>query len=159
MAEPTYDEFVKPVAIAYIGNKEIKRDTIARSGAVWRGFGDVQTVDARAATQLLRFPTVYIRADELDEFKKNLEEQTQQDAAITEDTASGGEPASTEPESEFDPARIAEIQNIIVNLDPENKEHFFGNGSPKKKAIDVLLPDEFEASKEEVAFAFAQMQD
>lgn len=173
MAEPTYDPYTSPVAVAYIGNKEIKKDTIARTGAVWNGFGDVQTVDARAATQLLKFKSVYIRADQLDEFKKNLADQVSK----THETGAAvdGVPVASSPDchggdgdtgdtgGDGQSAEYAEkkaaIQTAILALDPDNKDHFFGNGSPKKGAVDALLPDGVEATKEEVAAVFAELSE
>lgn len=171
MAEPTYDPYTSPVAVAYVGNKEIKKDTIARTGAVWNGFGDVQTVDARAATQLLKFKSVYIRADQLDEFKKNLADQVSKThegedtgaavdgvpVASSTDCLGGDGDTGGDGQSAEDAEKKAAIQTAILALDPDNKDHFFGNGSPKKGAVDALLPDGVEATKEEVAAVYAEL--
>lgn len=45
--------------IRYIGNKPEKTDNAARTGVVWRGKGDVQTVPDSAVGKLLNHPDVW----------------------------------------------------------------------------------------------------
>lgn len=51
------------VAIRYIGSKEEKVDNVAGTGKVWRGEGDVQVVDEKAAAKLLKHTDVWEPAE------------------------------------------------------------------------------------------------
>lgn len=160
MADKTYDEFVKPVAIAYIGGKPHKKDTIARSGAVWDGFGDIKTVDARAASQLLVHKKVFIKAEDLEAFKEKLSKSIPDEDDSEIDPATVGESEKNLPEDDspkYDSEKIEKIVAAILSLDPSNKDHYFGNGAPKLKAVTNMLGGEIDVSSEELKFALASM--
>ena len=176
MADKLYDEFSKPVAIAYIGNKPQKKDTVGRTGTVWDGFGDVKAVDPRAAALLLKHKKVFIRAEELEDFKKSLEESVAKEPPDSDDgagddekvsggvsgegaeTGSGDEKSDDEAgDAEVDQAKIDQIIMAITSLDRNNKEHFFSKGSPKLGAVKALMPTDVEVTKEDLAVAVAQL--
>lgn len=51
--------------IKYIGKKDVSHDSVAGTGTIWYGPGDVQEVsDPEAAAKLLRHSGSYVRADE-----------------------------------------------------------------------------------------------
>lgn len=50
----------KNVSIAYIGKKEVKRDTVNGTGTVWFGHGDLQLYPAHLAARLLAHKAVWM---------------------------------------------------------------------------------------------------
>jgi len=151
MAERTFDEFAKPVAIAYIGNKEFKKDTIARTGVVLSGFGDIQYVDGRAAGQLLRFKDVFVKGEQLDEVKKKLKKSAFEEAEKAEREAL--EAAERAAAAKADAQKLLDedggddatddlkdvITNAILSLNSDNEEHFTENGKPKIAAVRAAI--------------------
>lgn len=61
------------IAIVYIGPKETKKDTIAGSRQVFPRFKPIEVEEAVAAN-LLRYPTVFVEAEKLEEIQKQQEE-------------------------------------------------------------------------------------
>lgn len=70
------------IAVVYIGPKEKKRDTITGSRLVFPHHKPVE-VESAIAHQLLDFPTVFIRHDEL-ESRLNLQQASEQEHAELE---------------------------------------------------------------------------
>ncbi|WP_145543911.1 hypothetical protein [Yersinia frederiksenii] len=70
------------IAVVYIGPKEKKRDTITGSRLVFPRHKPVD-VESAIAHQLLDFPTVFIRHDEL-ESRLNLQQASEQEHAEPE---------------------------------------------------------------------------
>lgn len=162
---------VHPVNIAYIGNKEVKNDTLCRTGVTWYGRFDVQAVDAVPASRLLRHPTVFIRAEKLDEYKTSIEESIM---AGDDDQDKSSEPESAPSMSDVgvsavddqvaDPAEaeakakvIEEIKTVILSLDSENENHFTTKGKPKVEAVRSRMPD-VEVSADDVAEAYKGLE-
>jgi len=158
--EKRYDEYSPMVPVAYIGQKETKRDTLERTGTVWNGPGDVQMVDARPAGRLLRHPTVFIHGDKLEEYQQKLAEDLAEQGDVEDDsTGSVGDSQAeiqnpTEnPDTETtgtteesgdagsdEKAKLLEdIQAVIMGLDQENPEHFTDKGKPKLDAVRVRM--------------------
>ncbi|PWI34837.1 hypothetical protein DI392_00720 [Vibrio albus] len=71
------------VAIAYIGPKPTKKDTITGSRQVFPRMKAIE-VDEATAANLLRFPTVFVEAEKLDEVKKAQEAETKAKAEAAE---------------------------------------------------------------------------
>lgn len=67
------------VAIAYIGKKPFKKDTITNSRLVFPRHKAVE-VDSEIAYQLLGYPTVWVLGSELTDHIKISEQQEQEDA-------------------------------------------------------------------------------
>lgn len=163
----------EPVLIAYIGRKAEKKDTICRTGVTWFGQFDVQAVDPVPASRLLKFPTVFIRASQLEEYKKEivqvLEGEALAEAAEAAETkkaeeqdklASESEEALKEKNPAEDEAKakvIAEIQTVIQSLDSENADHFTTKGKPKVEAVRARLP-ELEFTADDVALAYKGLE-
>ena len=70
-----------PVKIKYVGKKEIKEDNVARTGVIWYGEGDVQTVPDSAAPRLLKHVDVWKLADDQDigEYEEAPEEEPEEE--------------------------------------------------------------------------------
>ena len=156
----------QPVEIAYIGTKEIKNDTLCRTGVVWFGQFDIQTVDPVAASRLLRFPSVFIRADKLEQYMEDLEKSLAEDGIdsdkpdqSSDDSGQQSEPslsdakAADPAEDEVKSKAIKEIQTVITSLDQENPDHFTTKGEPKVAAVRARMPD-VEVSAADVTEAF-----
>lgn len=160
--ERQYDQYSKPVAIAYIGKKKAKKDTLCRSGVVWDGHGDIQCVDPRAASVLLKHKAVFIKAEDLEEFKKNMEQSLKEDLEReANETTTLTNESSIEPEivnelSEEEFKKMESIQNVILALDTENEDHFGKNGTPKIEAIRARM-DGLEVSVEDVKAAYKDL--
>lgn len=154
---------LSPVAIAYIGNKEIKKDTLCRTGVVWYGQFDVQAVDPVPASRLLKFPSVWIREDQLEEYLGNIEESLSNDSDDEQehdqaaDTSNDDSAEDEDEDSSSDAKKIEDIQTVITSLDQENSDHFTSNGKPKVKAIQARMPD-VEISAADVAEAFSALE-
>jgi hypothetical protein len=159
-----------PVEIAYIGTKEIKNDTLCRSGVTWFGQFDIQSVDPVAASRLLRFPSVFIRADKLEAYMEDLEESLAEDGTDDEvadqdapSLADADKTLSTDdaiPDPAEDGAKlkaIEAIQTVIISLDQENPEHFTTKGKPKVEAVRSRMPD-VEVSADDVAEAYKGLE-
>ena len=158
MSIEKFDEFIAPVAVAYIGVKPSKRDTVANTGVVWNGFGDVQVVDARAASLLLKYPTVWCKKDDLKDVGETLKREAAEAAkaeAITEQEVAKPKPV-LEPTPE-DNAKKEAVKAAILALDTANPDHFQANGKPKIKVVNVLLGDGLTATAQDVAEAYAEL--
>lgn len=155
MAEKTYDELVGQVRVAYIGNKEVKKDTIARTGVEWFGFGDVQVVDARAASLLLRNKTVWCKAEDLPKVVEQIAKSAEETPAPAAESESESAPApQAEPEDAADDAKMDALQKAILNLDQANPEHYTEKGKPRVEAVRALLPEGMDVSVSEVNAAY-----
>jgi len=153
MAEKTYDELVGQVRVAYIGNKEVKKDTIARTGVEWFGFGDIQVVDARAASLLLRHKTVWCKAEELPAIAEQIAKAAEEKPAPAAEPESAPAPQA-EPEDAADNAKMDALQKAILNLDQASPEHYTEKGKPRIEAVRALLPEGMDATVAEVNAAF-----
>jgi hypothetical protein len=158
----------KPVEIAYIGAKEIKHDTLCRTGVTWFGQFDVQTVEALPASRLLKFPSVFIRAEKLEVYMAALEDSiAEDDKAVDTDaqeSATQDSPSLVDAEKTSDPVEdeakakaIEAIQAVIISLDQENPDHFTTRGKPKSEAVRGRMPD-VEVSVEDIAEAFKSLE-
>lgn len=153
----------QPVQIAYIGNKEMKKDTQCRTGVTWYGQFDIQAVDPVPASRLLKFPSVWIRADDLEKYKESIETNLVGEASQDDTTASEDERNSTSAEAEKEDAageavtdRLEAIQSVVLSMDQENPEHFTDKGKPKIEAVRARMPD-CEISTAEVTEAWKQL--
>ncbi len=158
----TYDEYSLGVPVAYIGTKPVKKDTVCRSGTVWKGFGDVQYVDPRVSTRLLNYPAVWCKPDQVERHKAELEQSLLETEADETEVAIS-EPEATKPEQELKPedeaarlARLEAIQTAILSLDQANKDHFGNNGKPKIAAVRSAM-DDATVTQEELTAAFAEL--
>src|SRR5690606_103427 len=125
MAEKTYDELVGQVRVAYIGNKEVKKDTIARTAADWFGFADIQGGAARAASLLLRPTRVSCKAAELRAFAEQMAKAAEEKPSQAAEPQSAPAPQA-EPEDAADEAKMDARQKAILNLDGASPEHYPG---------------------------------
>lgn len=160
MARTIYDEFSQPVAIAYIGPKEQKKDTVCNTTTIWMGYGDVQSVDARLANRFLQFKDVWIKAEKFKEFEKQkvereaAEANAELEAAMKKaeelkakaealkaasDSAPSGE---DEGEEADDSALVEQIQTAIMALDSSNEDHFTDKGKPKIAAVRLMMGED-----------------
>jgi hypothetical protein len=158
----------KPVEIAYIGRKEIKQDTLCRTGVTWFGQFDIQTVEAVPASRLLKFPSVFIRAEKLEVYMAALEDSLAEDSAqiddvsteqVAQDSPSLVDAGKTSDpvEDEANAKAIEAIQAVIISLDQENPDHFTTRGKPKSEAVRARMPD-VEVSVEDIAEAFKSLE-
>lgn len=147
-----------PIAIKYVGDKPVKRDTVCNTGTLWAGKGDVQIVDHKVGVQLLQFPTVWVKAD-----AKTSKEAMAQNKDTVSDAKKAGEippekpaetPASTpaapvvpDTNPEGGEATVADISAAIGRLDPGNKKHFSPSNKPMKAAVEAELPGKAVAMK------------
>lgn len=159
-------QFLPKVDIAYIGKKAKKKDTLTGSRTVWNGYGDVKSVDAVNAQELLQYPDVFVLAEKLDEHKKEkaeadklAEEEAKAIAEAEEKARLEAEEAAKKKAEDFEPEKIELIQKAIIELDPNNNEHFFKSSQkPKTKAVKAMMGEAgAEVTEEEVEFAFAQL--
>lgn len=154
----------KPVEVAYVGTKEIKTDTLCRTGIIWFGQFDVQTVDAAAAARLLRFPSVFIRGEALDKFKADLEQSLEEsddeeEVIVTVSDATQDAPALADAiaTTEVDAKHLEAIQAVIISLDQENSEHFTTKGKPRVEAVRARMPD-VDVSADDIAEAYKGLE-
>lgn len=152
----------EPVEVAYIGTKEIKEDTLCRTGIIWFGQFDVQTVGAAAAARLLRFPSVFIRGEALDKFKADLEKslkESEEEVIATVSDATQDAPALADAivTTEVDTKHLEAIQAVIISLDQENSEHFTTKGKPRVEAVRARMPD-VEVTGDDVAEAYKGLE-
>ena len=152
----------QPVAIAYIGNKEIKQDTQCRTGVTWYGQFNVQAVDPVPASRLLKFPSVWIRAEDLDKYKESIEatlvedEKEEVTASETESNTAPAEPEKEDATGESGVDRTEAIQTVILSMDQENPDHFTSGGKPKIEAVRARMTD-CEISTAEVTEAWKKL--
>ncbi|EAM6080472.1 hypothetical protein FHA84_19520 [Salmonella enterica subsp. enterica] len=90
------------IAIVYIGEKNVKRDTITGSRAVFPRLQSVH-VDSKTAHQLLEFPDVWVRHEQMEAALKQHKEQQQLKA----------EQLAQQLEEE---ARLAAENSFVVNV-------------------------------------------
>lgn len=149
----------QPVAIAYIGNKEIKNDTQCRTGVTWYGQFDVQSVDPVPASRLLKFPSVWIRAEDLEKYKERIEATLKEDEkkeSEAESNATLAEQEKVDATEGTSVDQIEAIQSVILSMDSENPEHFTEKGKPKIEAVRARMP-ECEISTAELNDAWKQL--
>jgi hypothetical protein len=153
MVEPLHNPYAYGIPLAYIGKKKEWRDTIARTGCVWHGFGDVQTVDAKAAGQLLRFKEIFVRADELERIKADLEKQLDEPELVVEPDEL---PAMTprEQEAGVDVELKSKILDALNQMDPANPDHFTTGGKPRVSVVESIIG--VDVSAEQVAAVFVE---
>ena len=173
-----FDEHIAQVEVAYIGAKPTKTDTVANTGVVWEGFGDVQTVDARAASLLLKFKTVWVKPEQVNVLADSLQDQVdaeeekerlaeeaaklaaEEEAAKLNAEIDAGNSANAGQDEQTDTAaklKVEQIQAAILGLDQSNTDHFTTKGAPKVNAVSLLMPEGVEVTSAEIATAFAEM--
>lgn len=152
MAEPLQNPYAYGVPLAYIGKKKEWRDTIARTGCVWHGFGDIQVVEAKAAGQLLRFKDVFIRAEELGKVKEMLEQQLEQDPEPVEESPVTVTPR--EQEALVSQELKIKILEALNHMDPTNPDHYTNGGKPRVSVVESLTG--MEVTAEQVAAVFME---
>lgn len=52
------------VKVRYVGSKEFRPDTVAGTGIVWRGHGDIQDVPLPAWPKLSKHPDIWERVED-----------------------------------------------------------------------------------------------
>ncbi|SDZ94604.1 hypothetical protein [Marinobacterium iners] len=150
------------VKVFYIGDKPVKKDTVAGTNHVWRGFGSYRLVLEAAAQRLCDFPTVWMS-------EKDFRELYEEDGA---DAATGlaslpvvdappAQQVAPQPEAadQHDATPIKLIQEAIRKLDRANTEHFGSSGAPKIDAVREQLPEGFELSAKDLNAAFSEIKD
>lgn len=145
--------------VTYIGQKRVKRDTVAGTDTIWMGYGDSQEVPYKQGVNLLQHPDVWMRTDKF--LEAEGDSATMQDAGFS--GSQGGEPNPEEqkdpnpnpnPQANQDPQENQEdkkdseaqaielsVMNAILSLNPENEEHFSTAGTPKVSAVQNALGD------------------
>nr|WP_235331368.1 hypothetical protein [Aeromonas hydrophila] len=88
------------IAIVYIGDKPMKKDTVTGSRLVFPRHTSVD-VESHIAMQLLEYPTVWRKSDELEDV---LAQQSELEAAVAEAAR----------RAEEDAARLAAEQSMLV---------------------------------------------
>lgn len=58
--------------VVYVGKKKVKRDTVAGTGLVWAGFGDMHRVPHSSAIRLFRHPDVWVSEKVFNEVHKQV---------------------------------------------------------------------------------------
>lgn len=114
------------VNVVYIGDKPVKRDTVTGSRMIFPRFEPVP-VEKAIALQLLEFPTVFRRGDDLDKIKAEFEAQqaAEQAAAL----AAAEEEAKRQADQsmvvgEFDLGKMnsAQLRTLVEAQDLELKQ-------------------------------------
>lgn len=108
--------------IRYVGKKARKKDTVADTGTVWAGPGDVQEVEHGAAVKLLEHPDVWV------EHKAGAKAPK---APATDDSSEGGDPDDL----------LQAVKDAVLGLDRENADHFTDKGKPKLEAVRETVPE------------------
>lgn len=156
MADKLFDDAIGTVELAYIGNKAEKKDTLARTGVVWYGFGDVQSVDRRAASILLRHKAVWCKESDLESVIARLNKSIKDDEPATATAVVQAEPEKPTAEA-VDEAKLEAIQNAILALDTENEEHYTKEGTPRMAAVKLNMPAGMSVTATEVASVFESL--
>lgn len=153
-----FNEFSPSVGIAYIGKKPMWRDTMFRSNTTFYGTFDVQIVDGRIASRLLRFKDCFILAEQLDEYKKALAESLKRDAEKAAQEPQVAEEEKADFGLSHDPVLIEKIKTAIMALDQNNESHF-KNGRPLVPAVRAHIggDDAKDVTSKAVSEAFNQL--
>lgn len=163
MTDALYDQFAPTVAVVYIGKKKECADKVAGTGVVWAGYGDVQRIHPTAAGMLLKYKDVFVREEDFKGKDKELKAKkaaAEKAAAEKAKDQEEAEKAARQESANVSPERVDAIIMAINSLDSTNKEHYFGNGKPKLKAINLAMPeDSDEVTNEELAFVLAELSD
>lgn len=156
MIEPLQNPYAYGVPLAYIGKKKEWRDTIARTGCVWHGFGDVQVVEAKAAGQLLRFKEIFARAEELDAIKAKLEQQLANEPELepVQQAVTVSAVTPREQDALVSVELKAKILDALNQMDPADPEHFTTAGKPRVSVVEQIIGEDVTA--EQVAAVFME---
>ncbi len=125
--------------IKYVGIKPSRKDTVAGTGIVWTGNGDVQDVPDIAVPRLLRHPDIWcIAADEPKKAPAKVETPEQQDETQGE-SEQGGQSSGPEfviATSEGPLVLDAMDRDTLVALAKEAKlKHHHNAGIDKLRAL------------------------
>lgn len=124
--------------IQYIGNKPRKKDTVAGTGTIWSGPGDVQLVEHGPAVKLLEHPDVWQEAIASDP------EPSMPTTVVPLVPAAPAAPPIAEGQGSGQGEGDAMVPNVkaaVLALDRENPEHFTDKGRPRLEAVRETVPD------------------
>lgn len=125
--------------IVYVGNKKWKQDNVAKTGAAWFGFGDVQVVERKSVPEFLKYPDVFMLKTEFDKkFPGFVYGETEFNPGANAGTLLTAPPAEKSDETapnSIPKASLEEIKGAIVGLDHDNPEHYSPAGKPLVKAV------------------------
>ena len=142
------------VNIFYIGNKPVKKDTVAGSRLSWTGFGSARVVEQKIAQRLVAFPTVWVDEQTFQARYANVETAAEDNAALVElpvvDVAAD--------DADVQAQDSEQIQAAIRRLERGNPEHFGASGAPKIDAVRAQLPENFALGAKELNSAFADIR-
>lgn len=138
----------KTQMIAYIGKKPVKRDTVAGTGIIWGGFGDVQEVPHKAAVKLLQHPDVWCVESKLGSQEPKSPGLGSVDKSDGEDQDQEQDQGSQDSEPEGSTERDNVIANAILSLSHGDPEHFGSTGNPVIAAVREAAGDETITVKE-----------
>lgn len=118
--------------IQYVGNKPRKKDTVAGTGTIWSGKGDIQRVEHGPAVKLLEHPAVWqeaVSAQVADPL-----------AAVAPVVALVPDTPVASGEGEGDPL-VEAVKAAVLALDRDNAEHFTEKGRPRLEAVREAVPE------------------
>lgn len=163
------------IEVMYLGHKPSKLDTVAGTGIVWDGHGDVKPVPDAAASVLLRFRDVWAAAgtSDIPELPAQygvvpesnpldaVHDQVRQERLAREAKAVSEPVAEPEPTPQAaeaaapamtDAERIEAIAAVMRGL---GEDDIGERGKPLKTAVKKGLPDGFEFTRDEFDAALA----
>lgn len=139
--------------IRYIGKKPRKEDNVASSNFVWEHPGQVKEVSDEVAIRLLNYPSVWVEEGAANDPGANAKYEritgTKESTIIQNGETVDGTGEVVEPEKvkpvenaagfafSNDPSEA--VEQAIRMLDPDNDDHFTGQGIPRVGAIEALL--------------------
>lgn len=128
------------VKVRYIGNRDIRRDNICKTLAIWTKAKPVAEVDEDTAARLFLYPTVWVPDDPNHPMSRPVtpEPETEVPAGENQEGDEGGEevpadPDGAEGEANGGPVTAEEIADAIANtLDPDD---FTVEGKPRVASL------------------------
>lgn len=124
--------------IQYVGKKLRKRDTVAGTGTIWSGNGDVQRVEHGAAVKLLEHPDVW--QEMVVEQSGDTLQAVSPVAPVTLVTPAVPAASEANDEEEID-ALTEAVKVAVLALDRDNAEHFTEKGRPRLEAVRETVPE------------------
>lgn len=135
------------VKIFYVGKKKIKKDTVAKTGAVWFGFGDYQSIPEELRARFLVHPTVWVTEAEfrqIEKISKDLPDEPKPNKPKSSEPDVSEPPAgSMKDASEGDStgATMSLEEAVIHILNENNSDTLTDSGNPKLDAVRELAGD------------------
>ena len=153
-------EVNKVQLMVYVGKKPFKSDTVAGTGIVWAGFGDVQEVPHKPAVIMMRHPDVWLVKAKFDALTKSgeLKEPVAGLARFTgEDAGDGGYDLDdfTDDGSESVEKEQALHALLVEMINTNSAEDFTDTNQPKLDVVRAKLGEE--VSKKELNAAWKKV--